>query len=431
MTAGASPQPAGSSSPGLHAYEAARLHLARMSVAGCATLRAALQEATSLAARTLEVDRVGIWLFVEERRAIRCFDVYERGKDEHSEGALLCAADFPRYFRTLEERREVAADHAREDPATGELRSAYLEPLGIVSMLDAPIFRGGEVVGVVCHEHRSPRTWTPRERAFAGSVADRVAAHLEEAAREAAEARLRTLESQADQARKMEALGRLAAGVAHDFRNVLAVVIALGHELEQERGLSERGRRALREIDKAARRGEAMTAELTSVGREEGLAPRVLDAGELLESLLESLRAAIGKSHSLALRVARPLGRVLIDSSQLERAVLNLVLNARDAMPVGGEIGVASFESRVSDGPGPPGVYVVIEVADTGTGIDEATRARLFEPFFTTKGKDGRGIGLAVVYRAVERAGGFIHVESEPGRGTRMRIYLPRVATEG
>ena len=101
-------------------------------------MRAALQEATGLAARTLEVDRVGIWLFVDERSAIRCFDVYERAKDQHSEGALLRAADFPGYFRALEERREVAAESARDDPMTHELRAAYLEPLGIVSMLDAP-----------------------------------------------------------------------------------------------------------------------------------------------------------------------------------------------------------------------------------------------------------------------------------------------------
>jgi signal transduction histidine kinase len=402
-----------------------------MSVAGCASLRAVMQEATGLAARTLAVERASIWLFIEGRSAIRCFDLFERSKNQHSEGAVLRAADFPSYFRALEERRDVPAARAREDPMTRELREAYLEPLGIVSMLDAPVFREGQVVGVVCHEHVAPRTWTTEDQDFAGSVADRVAAHLEEAAREAAEARARTLEAHALEGRKMHALGRLAAGVAHDFRNILAVVMALAHEIAGDTSALERVRKAAHQIEKAARRGEAMTQDLLAFGREEGNAPRVLDVGELMESMAGVLRAAVGKTHALALRIARPLGRVLADASQLERSVLNLVLNARDAMPSGGAVDVSVSEARVTDGSGAPGVYVVIEVADTGIGMDEVTRERMFEPFFTTKapGK-GSGVGLAVVYRAVEHAGGFLHVESAPGRGTRIRVYLPRVSAE-
>jgi signal transduction histidine kinase len=431
MTAGAPPHPAGGASEGLRAYEVARLRLARMSVTGGASLHAVLQEAAGLAARTLGVDRVGIWLLCDEQRTLRCFHLYERAKDEHHEGALLRAADFPSYFQALEERRDIPAERAREDPITRELREAYLEPLGIVSMLDAPIYREGQVVGVVCHETCSPRSWSTEDRDFAGTVADRVAAHLEEAAREVAESRVRTLEAHSLEVGKMEALGRLAAGVAHDFRNILTVIVGFVHEIRRDARISERSAHAAQEIEEAVERGAAMVRDLLGFGRDEARAPRVLDVADAVEAMAGVLRTAVGRTHTVEIHCARPVGRVLIDRSQLERALLNLVLNARDAMGTGGTVSVSVSESRVSDGPGSPGVYVVLEVADSGIGMDEITRERIFEPFFSTKpGGKGSGIGLAVVYRVVERAGGFIHVESELGRGTRMRVYLPRVATQ-
>jgi signal transduction histidine kinase len=432
MTAGAPPpHAAGDGSEGLRDYEVARLRMARTRVAGGASLHAVLQEACGLAARTLGVDRVGIWLLVDDGRALRCFHCYERSKDQHSEGAVLRAADFPNYFRALEERRDIPAARALENPMTHELSQAYLQPLGIVSMLDAPIYREGRVVGVVCHEHAKPRDWSTEDRDFAGSVADRVAAHLDEAAREAAEARLRTLEAHSLEASKMEALGRLAAGVAHDFRNILSVVVGFAHEIRRDAHVSERVAHAAREIEEAAGRGASLSRELLGFGREEARTPRVIDVAEVVEGMAAMMRTAIGRSHELAIRCDHPLGRVLIDRSQLERTLLNLVLNARDAMAAGGTVAVSVSEARVTDGPGAAGVYVVLEVADTGIGMDEVTRERIFEPFFTTKpsGK-GNGIGLSVVYRVVERAGGFLHVESELGRGTRMRVYLPRVAAQ-
>jgi signal transduction histidine kinase len=143
-------------------------------------------------------------------------------------------------------------------------------------------------------------------------------------------------------------------------------------------------------------------------------------------------RAAVLVKDLLAFGREEPRApRVLVDRSNLERVLLNLVLNARDAMPRGGEIGIDVREEKIANGRHDPGVYVLLEVSDTGCGMDAATRDRLFEPFFTTKpsGK-GSGIGLAVVYRVVERCGGFLQVDSEPGRGTRMRVFLPRVAAE-
>jgi two-component system cell cycle sensor histidine kinase/response regulator CckA len=151
-----------------------------------------------------------------------------------------------------------------------------------------------------------------------------------------------------------------------------------------------------------------------------------VDVAEVVRALAPMLRKALGASHELALRCGPASGRVLIDRAQLERVVLNLVLNARDAMLRGGSVGVSVREEPIESGP----LHVVIEVSDTGVGMDAETRAHLFEPFFTTKAdREGTGIGMAVVYQIVERAGGFVHVESEPGRGTRIRVVLPRVGT--
>src|SRR5262245_36915340 len=134
------------------AYESARLRLARLHVEGGATLASVYHQSTELAAKTLGVERVSIWLFVQNRSAIRCFDLYEARRNEHSEGAVLARANYPAYFASLEDHRVIAADDARSHPATQEFCATYLEPLDIRSMLDAPVFREGEVAGVVCHE---------------------------------------------------------------------------------------------------------------------------------------------------------------------------------------------------------------------------------------------------------------------------------------
>jgi len=416
----------------LRAYEAARLRLARMRVAGGAALADALGEILETAAHTLGVERVGVWLLIDERRAIRCHRLYERPTRQHSEGAVLRAADFSSYFRALDERRAIPAADARQDPITAELGPAYLEPLGIASLLDAPIYRDGAVIGVVCHESATKRAWTAQERDFAASVADRVAAAFEEAARRDAEARARTLEAAALEASRMEALGKLAAGVAHDFRNVLSVIVGFAAELRRMGGeLPERARDAVVEIERAAQRGVDLAKEISGLGRDEPHPTRVLDVADVVEGMAGMLRTALGRLHTAEIRSERPVGRVLADRTQLERVVLNLVLNARDATPAGGPIAITVSEACVRDGDAAPGYYAVIEVADQGTGMDAATRARLFEPFFTTRPPgQGTGLGMAIVYRIVERCGGFLHVDSELGQGTRVRVYLPRVAAE-
>jgi two-component system, cell cycle sensor histidine kinase and response regulator CckA len=422
------PAPLASAPERRRAFEFARLRLARLRVAGGAALGRALSEACEVAARTLQVERVGVWLFVDERRAIRCYDVFERRSGQHSEGAMLRAADFPTYFRGLEERRTIAAGDARHDELTHELRAAYLDPLGIAAMLDVPIYREGAVIGVVCHESGSPRAWTHEDRDFATTVAESVARQLEEAARkDVAEELADAQKAHAAQLQKMDALRRLAAGVAHDFKNVLQVVLGCAGEIVRDAAESPAIAASARQIEDAAQRGAELARELLAFGRDEGRATRVVDVAEVVEGFAPILRKAIGSAHALRIERVPPTGRVLIDQAQLERVLLNLVLNARDAMPEGGTVEISVGESPIDEG---PGCCVVIEVSDTGVGMDADTRERLFEPFFTTKAdREGTGIGMAVVYQIVERAGGFVHVESEPGRGTRIRVVLPRVGT--
>jgi len=390
------------------------------------------QESTRLAASTLATERVSIWLFIEGRGAIRCFELYEAGRNEHSEGAVLYRHDYPHYFEALETRRVITADDARAHEATCELRAAYLEPLDIYSMLDAPIYQGGEVVGVVCHETVGhERHWTAEDAAFAGSVADTVALQVEGAARKDAETALQAHEEYVAEIRKMEALGRLSAGVAHDFRNILSVVLGHARLIESEESASPRVLEQAARIVAAADRGVELTRELLTFGRENtGDRPQAIRVPEVVGKFREVLAQSAGRRIHVEVAPAATAGWALISPSRLERVLLNLVNNARDAMPSGGTVRLAVSEKKIPDGAGSPGVYVVIDITDTGVGMDAATRRRIFEPFFTTKGPgENSGLGLSVVYRIVEACGGFLHVESAPGKGTTVSVYLPRVSS--
>jgi signal transduction histidine kinase len=411
-------------------YELARLRLARMTARGGELLADPLREACEIAANTIQVERVGIWLFVEERQAIRCFRLFERSKGKHSEGVILYAVDIPTYFKALEERRYINADDARTHPATKELTLSYLEPLGITSMLDAPIYLAGQVAGVVCHEHTAkPRTWTSEEIDFAGSVADNVALRLEEAARNEAEQLARGLHEQAVDLEKMKATFRLAAGAAHDIRNMVSVVRWAARTISEEIPDNERVTTNAKRIVDATESVLSITRDLESLGRNHGQSPSVLSLGAALERMLPLLRAAVGDRYQVELTESQPIGSVMVDGSQLERLMVNLVLNARDAMPDGGVIGIGLSETSVGDGSIPDGSYELIAVSDHGVGIPASVREQIFEPFFTTKERGGgTGLGLTVVYAIADRYGGFVHVDSVPDQGTTFRVYLPRVA---
>ncbi|MCI0464413.1 MAG: response regulator [Gemmataceae bacterium] len=249
-------------------------------------------------------------------------------------------------------------------------------------------------------------------------------------------ARVRELEGALSGAAKMEAIGRLAGGVAHDFNNLLTVINGYGEVLIQQIPSEDPRHGLIQQICEAGDRAACLTRQLLAFGHKQVLSPVVLDVNSVVTEFEKMLRRLIGEDIRLSLVLAPDLDAVRADRGQIEQVIMNLVVNARDAMPQGGNLTlvtrpVAVQEGRPSTDPNlPPGNYVLLAVSDTGCGMDEATQARIFEPFFTTKevGK-GTGLGLATVYGIVKQSGGHIGVSSQQGRGTTFRIYLPSVGS--
>ncbi len=235
---------------------------------------------------------------------------------------------------------------------------------------------------------------------------------------------------------RMEAVGQLASGVAHDFNNLLTIIKGYS-SLLMERDLDETDAHAAREIQQAAERAAALTHQLLAFSRKQTLQPRVLDLNKIVHGLEMMLRRVLTENVELRIQTAADLGLVKADPVQMEQVLINLVVNARDAMPKGGTLTIATAPRQVLQHSGEgeslmrAGSYVSLTVSDTGIGMDSATRTRIFEPFFTTKevGK-GTGLGLATVYGIVKQSNGHIEVESEPGKGAAFRISLPRVEQE-
>jgi PAS domain S-box-containing protein len=238
------------------------------------------------------------------------------------------------------------------------------------------------------------------------------------------------LEERYLQAQKLEAVGRLAGGVAHDFNNLLTAITGFAEFVLGSLPPDAPLRGPVQEILRASERGASLTRQLLTFGRRQRRNARVLDLNAVITGAEQLLRRLLREDIELATRLQPGLGRVHADPGQLEQVLLNLAVNARDAMPRGGRLTLATTNLWVGpdDPEVPPGPYVLLKVTDTGVGMDAATRARAFEPFFTTKeiGK-GTGLGLATVHGIVQQSGGHIEVDSEPGQGTTFKVYLPRV----
>ena len=245
------------------------------------------------------------------------------------------------------------------------------------------------------------------------------------------------LEEQLRQAQKMEAVGRLAGGIAHDFNNLLMVIQGYADLLAERLPAGDPLRRNAEQIQTASQRATSLTRQLLAFSRKQMLAPKVLNVHAVVADMEKILRRLIGEDVQLETSSATDLGLVKADRSQIEQVILNLAVNARDAMPEGGRLTIetanAELDASFAHPPAvlAPGKYVMLAVTDNGCGMDTETQTHIFEPFFTTKEKGkGTGLGLATVYGIVKQSGGYVWVYSEPGRGTSFKVYLPRIEDE-
>jgi len=236
------------------------------------------------------------------------------------------------------------------------------------------------------------------------------------------------------QSQKMEAIGQLAGGVAHDFNNLLTVILGHSEMVLMNHNLGETITESLNEIKRSAERAASLTSQLLAYSRKQKLQPKVININELIRHNRKMLGRLIGEDINLRTRLDSEAGNIKIDPAQLEQVIMNLAVNARDAMPKGGQLTIKTHHLRLDESfvkyhpEVKPGDYILLSVSDTGHGMDEETKRHIFEPFYTTRGVgQGTGLGLSTVYGIVKQSRGYIYVDSEPGQGTSLTIYLPRI----
>jgi two-component system cell cycle sensor histidine kinase/response regulator CckA len=365
-------------------------------------------------------------------------------------------------LRESEERFRLIAVHARDLIALLDVegRFRYVSP-SCESILGYP---AGALLGTLTSELIHPDDWPEgsnwgegrlselRLRKIDGSwlwveglsyeIAARAESHFAVIARDIserkqAEAERRLLEDELRQGQKMEAVGQFAGGIAHDFNNLLTVISGYTEILLRRLGGEAEGREEIAEISKAAGRAGRLTRQLLAFSRKQVLEPRALHLNDVVTVTQTMLERVIGENIEVSTTLAEDLGSISADEGQIEQVIMNLVVNARDAMPEGGQLLLETANVTLPDvtTSGRPetmrGDYVMLAVADTGQGMDAATVELIFQPFYTTKERDaGTGLGLSTVYGIVTQSGGHIQVESEPGIGTTFRLYFPQVAEE-
>ncbi len=421
----------------LREQNGAIVELSRINMRELDDSTSALKRITEKVAAILEVERISVWRYIDNRTKLTCLDLYELGKRRHSDGMELSSEDHPDYFNALREDRQIAAHDARSDSRTREFSATHPAPPGITSMLDSPMGIGGRTAGVIRIEHVGPsRRWTIDEQTFSASIADLVSLSMEAFERKRAEEVRKKLEAQLQRAEKMEAIGALAGGVAHDLNNILSGLVSYPDLLLLEIPPESKLRKPLSTIKKSGEKASAIVQDLLTLTRRGVAETEVVDLNGIISDCLR------GPEHGKIL-LNHPETRVETDLDpdlstivgspvHLSKTVMNLISNAAEAMPLGGVIH-ASTRNRYIETPIPgydhiaEGDYVALSISDPGTGISPEDKKRIFEPFYTKKvmGNSGSGLGMAVVWGAVKDHNGYIDVQSVEGEGTTFTLYFP------
>ncbi|MBX3192373.1 MAG: HAMP domain-containing histidine kinase [Labilithrix sp.] len=398
--------------------EHARLEIAQIRIEQFADLKRAMDAAVRVSATTLDVTRVGIWSLAADRATLRCVVLHDqRSKEISGEDISLPLSAWPAYLEAVLSRRVVVAEDALADPRTRELGHAYLVPRGVTSMMDAPLFVGGEIWGIVCHEHTGPaRAWSPREVDFAVSVADMVSSMLEQAMRLAMEERLRTAEAELARVRQAEAVVRTASAIGHDVNTLLQAISGSAERALDESEASER-RSALGAVVADCQRAARVVDQLRELERPGPTVGIETDLSFVVDDARPTLEALLGAGHALVTELALE-ALVPARRADVERILLNLVVNAKEAMTDGGTVTVVVRAS-------PSGVS--LDVRDRGPGITPEQAARVFDPYFTTKSGRNTGLGLFAVKTVARASGAHVTFTSEPGEGTSVAVTWPRV----
>jgi PAS domain S-box-containing protein len=412
-------------------------HVVTRVLADSATLAEATPKILRAICETLGWVWGALWTVDHKANVLRCHEVWhdpsaEMAQFETASRKLTFAPGVGLPGRVWADGKPAWVADVAQDKNV--LRTAIAARENLRGAFAIPIEAGSKVLGVVEFFSSAIREPDPDLLAMMATVSGQIAQFTE---RKQAEEALHESEAQLRQSQKLEAVGQLAGGIAHDFNNLLTAINGYSGLALKRLDDASPVKSYIEEVAKAGDRAANLTRQLLAFSRKQILEPKVLDLNEVVGDMSKMLRRTIGEDLEFATILSSDLGRVKADPGQIEQIIMNLVVNARDAMPSGGKVTIETANVFL-DGeyarehlPTLPGQYVMLAISDTGMGMDAETQARIFEPFFTTKelGK-GTGLGLSTVYGIVKQSDGFVWVYSEPGHGTTFKIYLPQVDAE-